>query len=140
MNGLDLVAQESIPTVLEHLRLSYSESYEVLGKRKDGSKFWLEMKGKDIVYKGVDARVVGFSDITDSKEAEDQLKLAASVFTHAREGIMITDANGILIEINDTFSEITGYSREEVIGKNPSILNSGQQDDKFYKDMWASVN
>ena len=139
MNGLELVAEESVPTVLENLKTSYTGSYEVLGKRKNGTQFWLEMKGKDIVYRGAYARVVGFSDISDSKAAEDQLKLAASVFTHAREAIMITDANGILIEVNDTFTQITGYGREEVLGRSPSILKSGQHDKAFYQAMWASL-
>jgi len=67
------------------------------------------------------------------------LQLAASVFTHAREGIMITDALGNIVEINDTFSSITGYSRSEVIGQNPRILRSGRQDPEFYRLMWKTL-
>jgi PAS domain S-box-containing protein len=53
--------------------------------------------------------------------SDTRLKLAASVFSHAREGIMITDAAGTIIEVNDTFTSITGYSREEAVGQNPRI-------------------
>jgi diguanylate cyclase (GGDEF)-like protein/PAS domain S-box-containing protein len=78
-------------------------------------------------------------DITERKQAEGKLQLAASVFTHAHEGIMITDAAGTLIEVNDTFVEITGYSREEAMGQNPRILKSGVQTPEFYAAMWKAL-
>jgi diguanylate cyclase (GGDEF)-like protein/PAS domain S-box-containing protein len=68
------------------------------------------------------------------------LKLAASVFSHAREGIMITDANGVIVEVNGTFSHLTGYTREEVLGKNPSIFNSGLQGPEFYVKLWQELH
>ncbi len=71
-------------------------------------------------------RLVGsLQDITERKQAEERLHLAASVFTHAREGIMITTADGTIIDVNDAFSRITGYSRDEVLGRNPRLLSSG---------------
>jgi len=78
-------------------------------------------------------------DITESKAAEEKLKLASSVFSHAREGIAITDASGAIIEVNDTFTQLTGYSREEVVGHNASILKSGRQDKDFYAAMWRDL-
>ena len=69
----------------------------------------------------------------------NELALAAKVFTHAREGIMITDAEGNIIEVNDTFSDTTGYSREESIGKKPRILHSGRQSPEFFVDMWQAI-
>ena len=78
-------------------------------------------------------------DITDRKQAEEKLKLAASVFSHAREGITITDATGTILEVNDTFIQTTGYSREEAIGQNPRILQSGRQSPEFYADMWKAL-
>ncbi|HEX5670395.1 MAG TPA: EAL domain-containing protein [Sulfuricurvum sp.] len=79
------------------------------------------------------------TDITMRIEAEEKLQLAASVFIHAREGIAITDLNGTIIDVNTAFSTITGYSRDEVIGKNTRILSSGRQSKKFYADMWHSL-
>lgn len=78
-------------------------------------------------------------DITHRKEAEAKLKLAASVFTYAREGIMITNASGEIVEVNDTFTCITGYSHNEVVGQNPRILKSGRQGEFFYKQLWQSL-
>lgn len=78
-------------------------------------------------------------DITRRKQAEDKLQLAASVFTHAREGIMITEPDGTIIDVNDTFTRITGFSRDEVVGKNPRLLKSGMQSDDYYAAMWQSL-
>jgi len=73
------------------------------------------------------------------KKANEKLKLAASVFANAREGIFMTDVRGTIIEINETFSVITGYSREEIIGQNPRIFQSGLQSPDFYNLMWKSL-
>ncbi|WP_409523074.1 cache domain-containing protein [Nitrincola sp. MINF-07-Sa-05] len=78
-------------------------------------------------------------DITERKRTEGQLHLAASVFTHAREGIMITTADGEILDVNETFSRITGFTREEVLGQNPRILNSGRQSQDYYKHLWQSL-
>lgn len=78
-------------------------------------------------------------DITDRKESEAKLKLAASVFTYAREGIMITNASGEIVEVNDTFTFITGYAYDEVVGQNPRVLKSGRQGELFYTQMWQSL-
>jgi diguanylate cyclase (GGDEF)-like protein/PAS domain S-box-containing protein len=68
-----------------------------------------------------------------------KLKRAASVFSHTQEGIIIVDASGIIIEVNDSFSRISGYSADEVLGKNPRILRSGRHPPKFYTEMWDTL-
>ncbi len=75
----------------------------------------------------------------EQSRAESRLQMAASVFTHAREGILITDCQGNIIEANQVFTDITGYSREETIGKNPRILQSGLHDKEFYSALWQSL-
>lgn len=84
--------------------------------------------------------VILFSeDITQQRLAEEQLHLAANVFTHAAEGILITDAEGTILDVNDAFTRITGYGREEVIGRNPRMLKSGRQSEEFYRAMWRHL-
>jgi len=78
-------------------------------------------------------------DITDRKESEEKLKLAANVFRHAGESIAITNADGKILDINETFTNITGFSREEAIGKNTNIIQSGRQPPQFYVDMWKAL-
>lgn len=79
------------------------------------------------------------TDISARKQTEVKLKLAASVFSNAREGIIITDIKGNIIEVNDTFTKITGYSRQEAIGQNPRILKSGRHSVDYYEGIWESL-
>jgi diguanylate cyclase (GGDEF)-like protein/PAS domain S-box-containing protein len=80
-----------------------------------------------------------FQDVTEIKHAQLKLELAAKVFSHAYEGITITNAEGSILDVNDTFSHITGYSRDEVLGQNPRLLKSGRQDLAFYEAMWQQL-
>ena len=68
-----------------------------------------------------------------------KLQLAASVFSHATECITITDSQGAILDVNPAFTKVTGYSRAEVLGRNPSILQSGRQDAEFYARMWQTI-
>ena len=78
-------------------------------------------------------------DITQRKQAQANLQLSASVFTWAREGILITDADTRIIQVNVAFTRITGYAEDDVIGRSPSVLKSGRQDQAFYARMWQSI-
>ena len=78
-------------------------------------------------------------DIAERKRVEEKLGLAASVFTHACEGIMITATDGTIIDINEAFSRISGYSRDEVVGRKPRIFDSGRQARSFYTAMWGAL-
>ncbi|WP_454456696.1 EAL domain-containing protein [Thauera phenylacetica] len=71
--------------------------------------------------------------------AEAELRLYATVFTNASEGMLITDAHSRIIASNPAFSRITGYSPAEVVGRSPVLLNSGRQDSGFYRRMWSTL-
>ena len=66
-------------------------------------------------------------------------QLGASVFRHAQEGILITDAQGRIVDVNQSFSRITGYRRDEVLGRSPRMLGSGRHDKTFYQQMWQAL-
>ena len=122
--------------VLESGRAKSVEEYIEV----DGQWVWFETYKSPISVDGRVTGTVGFSrDITERKQAQEKLHLAASVFTHAREGIMITATDGTIIDVNDTFSAITGFSREEVLGQNTRILGSGRQEKAFYALMWRDL-
>lgn len=74
------------------------------------------------------------------RQSLKKLRLASIVFDNAMECIMITDAQVNLIDVNPAFSRVTGYAREEVLGKNPRILKSGYHDQAFYVAMWQAIN
>ncbi|MDO9271205.1 MAG: EAL domain-containing protein [Methylobacter sp.] len=79
------------------------------------------------------------NDLTELKEAEQRGRLAARVFEHTSEGIIITDLESHIVDINPAFTVVTGYERDEVIGKNPNILSSHWQEPTFYKKMWETI-
>ncbi len=78
-------------------------------------------------------------DITKRKQVEGRLHLAHSVIQNASEGVMITDPSLRIIEINPAFTEITGYTEGEVLGRRPDILRSGRHNLTFYKAMWKQL-
>ncbi|MCX4189596.1 EAL domain-containing protein [Methylophaga sp. OBS3] len=83
--------------------------------------------------------IVILYDISERKRAEEKLKLSGRVFNQAHEGILITDARGLIVDINPAFTEITGYSRAEVINRPPSLLKSGKHEENFYQEMWQQL-
>ncbi|MCK5356062.1 MAG: EAL domain-containing protein, partial [Methyloprofundus sp.] len=84
--------------------------------------------------------VITIRDITEKYKAEQKIHTAAKVFEAASEGIMITDKDKLIVSVNPAFTLITGYSYNDVIGKSPRILSSGQQDKVFYLQMWDGIN
>ncbi len=114
---------------------------EIINYTKAGDEFWIEL---DIVPV---ADAAGWfthwisieRDITARKATESGLQLAASVFTHSRDGITITDAQGAILDVNSAFERITGYTRQDVLGKNPRILKSGRHEPDFYAALWHKV-
>jgi diguanylate cyclase (GGDEF)-like protein/PAS domain S-box-containing protein len=95
----------------------------------------------------VGALIGGFNHLLDTlaqrqqalQQSKEKLQLLASVFTHSSEAIMITEANGGIMDTNEAFTRITGYSRDEVRGKNPRLLNSGRHSAEFYRAMWQRL-
>ena len=80
------------------------------------------------------------SEIAARTTAEQGLRLSASVFEHANDGIIITSPDNLIVEVNQAFCDITGYERDEVIGKNPRLLQSGRHENGFYQAMWEEIN
>ncbi len=69
----------------------------------------------------------------------DRLSLSKDVFDSTGQGIIVTNASGIIVSVNPAFTDLTGYEEEEAIGANPNILSSGRQDADFYKEMWSQI-
>lgn len=90
---------------------------------------------------GKPAKMIGtVQDITERKKAEERLRLSAEVFETSKEAILITDPQANILDVNPSFYDITGFSREEVIGRNPRIMNSGKHTREFYETMWKELD
>jgi len=79
------------------------------------------------------------AEIILRKENEDQLKLSGLALANTSDAIMIADSNRLIVEVNPAFCHLTGYTRSEVLGKNPRLLKSGKQPDSFYQSMWKNL-
>ncbi|AGX87245.1 EAL domain-containing protein [Candidatus Symbiobacter mobilis] len=114
---------------------------EMLNHCKDGRPFWNESTMSPVRNAaGTLTHFVGIvRDVTLRKVSEQKIKLAASVFTHAREGIFIAEPDGTIIDINETFTSITGYERDDILGKKPNVLKSGRHESAFYAQMWNEL-
>ncbi|MBK9160455.1 MAG: PAS domain S-box protein [Nitrosomonadales bacterium] len=141
MGMYDLVPPDFRETYRQSFREAASQgagkvwNYEIRLIRKDGSRVPIELN----MVKLPDGNLYGSCrDITERKRIEQELRVAATAF-EAQEGMLITDANAVILRVNRTFSRLTGYSNEEVMGKKPSVLKSGRQDKEFYRAMWDSL-
>ena len=113
---------------------------EELFPQQDGVHVYLSSKFPLLDESGQVEAVCSISiDITERKHAEERLQLAANVIENANEAIVITDRDGNITEVNDAYVKITGYAREDVLGKNPGLLQSGHHDRDFYKNMWDTL-
>jgi diguanylate cyclase (GGDEF)-like protein/PAS domain S-box-containing protein len=128
----DLVRQQ-------HLRQVRAQ-FKTRHRRRDGSIVDVEVSGYPLELEGQPVMFYSSRDITGRVAFEEQQRQAASVFSHAHDGIMICDAAKRIIDTNPAFTHVTGYARDEVIGHTPRIMNSGRQTPGFYQSIWRSVN
>jgi PAS domain S-box-containing protein len=107
--------------------------------KKNGEIAWVEVLNNLINYEGKPALLGTMLDITDRIKAEQRNRIMSQLLLSLNDAVVLTDENGNILEVNDAFCRITGYSKDEVIGKNPRILKSGFHDANFYKEMWDSI-
>ena len=84
-------------------------------------------------------RVSRFFGKGEHKVDRERLRQAAAVFDCTREGVLVTDRNGLIVHVNRAFMTITGYVRDEVLGRRPNLFKSGRHGPDFYRDMFASL-
>ena len=114
---------------------------QVRNYRKDATPFWNELS-IDPVHDahGQLTHFVGIQrDVTQALDQQLQLQLANQIVEQAREGVMVTNANGELVMVNKAFSHITDYHADEVLGRNPRMLSSDRHDRHFYTSMWHQL-
>ncbi|MGR8998668.1 MAG: EAL domain-containing protein [Gammaproteobacteria bacterium] len=123
----------------EETRNHRNHDFEYRMIAADGRCIWLRDYVNLTVDTGKVTELFGFIiDITKQKQLEEQLRLAAITF-ESQQGILITDKNFKILQVNKAFTDITGYSQEKVLGKNPRILSSGRHDKAYFKDFWQQL-
>ncbi|MBU1238056.1 MAG: PAS domain S-box protein [Gammaproteobacteria bacterium] len=132
-------------TVYEQLWATLAEGKvwigELCNRRKNGELFWELARILPIV--DADGLVTHYlavkEDITERHRIEEQRRLALRVFQSSHDGIFITDPQGVILDVNQAFCELTGYSRDEAIGQSSRMLNSGHHDDDFFLNLFETV-
>ena len=118
-----------------------SQLYEMTYRRKDGTVFIGETQGTKVEDEHGD--VIGFigifRDISERKKTEQRLRLSQKIFEDTAKSILVTDTNSIVIDANDAFCDMTGYTRAELIGQTPKLLQSGRHSNQFYRKMWYAL-
>ena len=118
----------------------YVRSYQLSLERCDNQQTVIFLAGlQKINFENEACFVVDLVDITETYLANQDLKLAASVFDNTAEAIVVTDSKNSIVSVNPAFTRITGYELADVKGQNPSILSSGRQSGVFYREMWVSL-
>ena len=138
---LDVVVPEYRAAFGEmHGRVLAGESmrmeFEVVGLK--GGRRWLETNAVPMQDRGETVSLAVTRDITELKHSAEDLRIAATAFD-SMEGMMVTDARGVVLRINKAFTETTGYASEDIVGKTPRILQSGRHDAEFYRSMWETI-
>ena len=113
--------------------------FEWLHKQLDGTLIHTEVSLNCVYSEGSSVLTARIHDISDRKLRDEETRLAASVFNGTTEGIAITDARGVILQVNKAFTEITGFDSDEVLGKTPRLLKSDYHDDAFYQAFWSDL-
>lgn len=109
------------------------------GLRANGEEFPFEASISRVEVAGKLIYTAILRDTTMRKQTEAELRIAAAAF-ESQEGMLITDANGVILRVNRAFTETTGYTSEEAVGQTPRLLQSGRHNADFYRAMWEAIN
>jgi two-component system, cell cycle sensor histidine kinase and response regulator CckA len=117
----------------------FPSRYEVRMLAKGGAVKWLEVDAALITWKNKPAVLVFMTDVTNRRKGEDVQRRLATAVEQAGEAIVIADGQGTIQYVNPAFERITGFAREEAVGRKPSLLKSGQHDEAFYRNLWGTI-
>lgn len=135
--------QQEVDYELMLSRLEHDQKWvgEVWKKRQNGEYYpeWMNIQSVKNMEDQILNYCVVFRDLSKQRNSQIELRLAEKALDNTDEGVLITDIDGKIISVNPAFEIVTGYTENEVIGKTPSILQSGIHDKNFYKTMWEQI-
>jgi diguanylate cyclase (GGDEF)-like protein/PAS domain S-box-containing protein len=152
----DIVGRHLDALIPNRFRKTHSKHVDDFGKtgmttrtmNQPGQSYGLRANGEEFPFEASISRVMSpggiiytaiLRDITRRKQAETELRIAATAF-ESQEGMLITDATGVVLRVNQAFTETTGYTSDEIVGKTPRLLKSGRHNADFYRAMWESIH
>ncbi len=137
--GINRIPSIELKKRLSRIKNNEATHFEVQQRKADGSICDVEIYGSIIGIGNKSILHLIIHDITAKKSFEEQLKLLSQSVNQSPVATVITNLEGIIEYVNPFFCKITGYTQEEIIGKNPNILQSGYQDESFYENLWETI-
>jgi PAS domain S-box-containing protein len=125
--------------ILDEGDLQSIRQVEITAHHRDRHEMFIELSVSAVKSENSHLFIVTMHDITERKKTEDKLRKLSHAVEQSPASIVITDLQGRMEYVNPKFTEITGYTFDEVIGKNPSILKSGNQAPEYYKQLWNTI-
>jgi len=113
--------------------------FEALGLRKDGSQFPMTVSAKAVLMEDGLLTFGFLIDISERTKSEVELRIAATAF-ESQESMIITDADSVILRVNQAFADSTGYTTDEIVGQTPRLLQSGRHTSEFYREMWDTLS
>jgi diguanylate cyclase (GGDEF)-like protein/PAS domain S-box-containing protein len=129
---------EAWPQHWEDLKKYKSFTFESRHRTKDGRIYPVEISINYMRFEDEEYNCGYARDISKRKQIEEELRIAATTFD-TQEAILITDHHATILRVNQAFQDMSGYSADELIGKNPRIFKSGRHDADFYRSMWSEL-
>ncbi len=140
---LEFFAEEDLAKAEASLREAVAAGFSEMEARIKTGSGLVPYHYHSVIVRDEQGEIIGVAgvgrDISEQVRNREKLRLSAAVLESTREGIMVTDADGMLISVNQAFTEITGFSEAEALGKHPRMLHSGRQKRDFYQALWASI-
>ncbi|MCX5766056.1 MAG: PAS domain S-box protein [Gemmatimonadetes bacterium] len=113
---------------------------ELVFQQLDGSNLNVEVQQTSVVFDGIPAMLASLHDVTAARQADAAIRLHSAALSAAANGIVITDAKGVIVWTNASFGAMSGYSPEETVGKTfRELINSGAQGPGFYQNLWSTI-
>jgi PAS domain S-box-containing protein len=143
MTARDLAATDLKDRTADRVRQAMLDGtpFEWRHQKRDGTEFPVEIAPSLMdLGNGQKAILSAVRDITERKRAEEERERLMSAINQAGESIIITDSQGTIQYVNPFFETVTGYTKTEIIGRNPRILKSGKQDQAFYQNLWQTIS
>ena len=131
---------EMLPSIWESVRKGKPQFFEWKARRpKDGTVFDVDVYLKRIEFSDRDVILANVRDTTERRKAEDEIVTLSRVVEQSPASVIITDPEGLIEYVNPKFTEVSGYTLDELKGLTPRVLKSGKQSREFYDEMWSTI-
>ena len=131
-----LAGERQYPSLSEGKYFTEERQY----RRRDGKLFWCLVSGCALDPQHAnEGSIWVYADVTERKQAEEKLRLSATVLEHIADGVMVIDASATIVAINPAFTQITGYTESEALGRHVTLTRSSRHDEAFYTALWDEL-